>query len=61
MKDYKKVMIWGIVLILVALLTPTIIALLGVILSPILTTIGFVVLVFVITIIIAYKNKIGRK
>ncbi|MEG1106433.1 MAG: hypothetical protein RSD63_01485 [Eubacterium sp.] len=61
MDNYKKYILWGIVLLAIALLTPTIIALLGLILSPIITTIGFVVLLFAITVFIAYKNKIGRK
>jgi len=56
----KKIIIWFVSLILVALITPSLIALLGVILSPILSTIGFIILVFIVTIIIAWKNKINR-
>lgn len=56
----KKIIIWFVGLILVALITPSLIALLGVILSPILSTIGFIILVFIVTIIIAWKNKLNR-
>jgi len=56
----KKIIIWFVSLILVALITPSLITLLGVILSPILSTIGFIVLIFIATIIIAWKNKINR-
>jgi len=56
----KKIIIWFVSLILVALITPSLIALLGIMLSPILSTIGFIMLVFIITVIIAWKNKINR-
>lgn len=58
--NVKKYFILTVVLVLLALLLPTVIALLGVVLSPVLTTLGFIALLFVVTVIIAYKNKIGR-
>ncbi len=61
MVPWKKYLLLAITLVFIALLMPTIIALLGVVLSPIITTVGFIALIFIITVIIAYKNKIGRK
>ncbi|MDD2414466.1 MAG: hypothetical protein PHI94_04775 [Eubacteriaceae bacterium] len=61
MVPWKKYLLLAITLVFIALLMPTIIALLGVVLSPIITTVGFIALIFIITVVIAYKNKIGRK
>lgn len=61
MEDLKKYLIMAGVALVFVLLAPSIIALLGIVLSPIITTIGFVMLLLAVTAFIAYKNKIGRK
>ena len=58
--NVKKYLLLTLGLVLLALLLPTVIALLGVVLSPVLTTLGFIAVLFIATVIIAYKNKIGR-
>lgn len=50
-----------IAILIAVLLAPAVIALLGILLSPVLSTIGYLAIIFVITVVIAYKNKIGRK
>lgn len=50
-----------IAILFAVLLAPAVIALLGILLSPVLSTIGYLAIIFVITVVIAYKNKIGRK
>ncbi|MGV8905260.1 MAG: hypothetical protein ACOH15_01535 [Acetobacterium sp.] len=48
-------------LLLFALASPVIIAWLALVLSPYITTIGVISIVFAVTVIIAWRGKIGRK
>ncbi|MBC3795741.1 hypothetical protein [Acetobacterium tundrae] len=61
MEDYKKTLIVFGCLLLFALISPVIIAWLDVILSPYISTIGFIIIIFAATVIIAWYGKIGRK
>lgn len=61
MDDFKKYLIMAVLALVFVLLAPSLIALLGIVLSPIISTIGFVVILLAVTAFIAYKNKIGRK
>lgn len=48
-------------LLLFALISPVIIAWLALVLSPYISTIGVIIIVFVVTVIIAWRGKIGQK
>ena len=61
MENYKKVLIVFGLLLLFALVSPVIIAWISVMLSPIISTAGVVVIIFTATVIIAWFGKIGRK
>lgn len=61
MDEFKKYIIIAILALVAVLVAPVIIALLGIVLSTVITTIGFVLILFAVTVFIAYKNKIGRK
>ncbi|MEG1432702.1 MULTISPECIES: hypothetical protein [Eubacterium] len=61
MDDWKKYLILLGGLVLLALCTPVLIALLGIVLSPVIGIAGFVCILFIITVIIAFKNKNERK
>lgn len=61
MENYKKYLIVFGLLLVFALASPVIIALISIVLSPLITTFGVVLVIFIITIIIAWKGKIGRK
>jgi len=60
-ENYKKVLIVFGCLLLFALITPIILAWLNIILSPYISTVGFIAIIFIATIIIAWYGKIGRK
>ena len=61
MDEFKKYIIIAILALVAGLVSPVIIALLGIVLSPVITTIGFILILFAVTVFIADKNKIGRK
>lgn len=61
MENYKKYLIVCGLLLLIALISPIIIAWISVILSPLITTVGVVAIIFIATVIIAWFGKIGRK
>lgn len=61
MDEFKKYIIIAVLALVAVLVAPVLIALLGIVLSPVITTIGFVAVLFAVTVLIAYKNKIGRK
>ncbi|WP_041668447.1 hypothetical protein [Acetobacterium woodii] len=61
MKNEKKYLLVFSLLLVFALVSPTIIAWISIILSPLITTAGVVLVIFIITVIIAWKGKIGRK
>lgn len=61
MENNKKYFIvWG-CLLLFALVSPVVLAWLNLVLSPYITTTGFVIIVFSATVVIAWYGKIGRK
>lgn len=61
MENYKKYLIACGLLLLFALVSPVIIAWISVILSPIISTAGVVAIIFIVTVMIAWFGKIGRK
>ncbi len=61
MNDYKKYLLLIAALVLGVLLLPPLITLIGIAVSPVIGIGVFVLLLFVTTVILAYKNKIGRK
>ncbi|MDO4289188.1 MAG: hypothetical protein Q4C55_08360 [Eubacterium sp.] len=61
MKDYKKYLLLMVLLVLGTLLLPSLITLIGMAVSPIIGIGAFVLILFAVTVILAYKNKIGRK
>lgn len=61
MDDWKRYLILMIVLILAVLIAPSIITLIGIAVSPVISMAAFTAVLFIVTVIIAYKNKIGRK
>ena len=61
MDNNKRYFIMVGCLLLFALVSPVIIAWLALVLSPYISTIGVIFMVFAVTIIIAWRGKIGRK
>lgn len=61
MGNNKKYFIMVGCLLLFALISPVIIAWLALVLSPYISTIGVIIIVFVVTVIIAWRGKIGQK
>lgn len=61
MENYKKYLIGFGCLLLFALASPVILAWLNIILSPYITTAGFLAILFAATVAIAWVGKIGRK
>jgi len=61
MGSTKKILIIAGCLLLFAIVSPVIIAWLTLVLSPYISTIGVIAIIFAITVIIAWKGKIGRK
>jgi len=61
MENNKKYFIIIGCLFLFALASPVIIAWLALVLSPYITTIGVIIIIFIVTVIIAWRGKIGRK
>lgn len=60
MENYQKVLIVCGLLLLFALVSPVIIAWISVMLSPIISTVGVVAIIFIATVLIAWFGKIGR-
>ncbi len=60
MASWKKYLLGFALVLLLVLLLPSAIALLGIILSPIISIGAFVAILFIFTVVLAYKNKIGR-
>lgn len=60
MENYQKVLIVCGLLLLFALVSPVIIAWISVVLSPIISTVGVVAIIFIATVLIAWFGKIGR-
>lgn len=61
MEPWVKYILVAVLLVIAALCLPALVALAGVALSPVIGAAGFVAILFFATVIIAYKNKIGRK
>jgi|LGVE01.1.fsa_nt_gb uncharacterized membrane protein len=61
MGNNKKYLIIVGCLLLFALISPAIIAWLTLILSPYISTIGVISIIFILTVVIAWYGKIGRK
>ncbi|WKY47206.1 hypothetical protein Q5O24_12680 [Eubacteriaceae bacterium ES3] len=61
MKDRKFYILMPIFLLLFVLISPIIIAWLGIVLAPIIRLPVFVAILFVITVVIAWVGRIGRK
>ena len=61
MKDYKKYLLIIAGLVLGVLLLPPLITLIAIAVSPVIGIGVFVLILFAVTVILAYKNKIGRK